>query len=296
MNEMSLIEFDREVSSHNAVLIYGLDGWTDIGLAATTALSHLRDRFDAVKVGTFDSDELIDYRARRPVFDIDNGRSIGLEWPSIDLFQGQIENDRDVFILSGPEPDARWRLFTDEVVALARRFDVSDAVGVGSFPAPVPHTRPVALVATSDSTERSAAIGITPGRIQVPGGAQAALELSLASSGCRVISLWARIPHYLSGMAWPAGALSLVEGIEKVLGISIDSTKLAGSASEARDRINELVQASEETREYVARLESQEHDVDQTTLSEVSGDEIAREVEQFLASRDNRERPGGSEE
>ena len=289
MSDDSLIFFTHQPDSSDAALIYGLDGWTDIGLAASTAISFLRESLGTELIGVFDSDALIDYRARRPVFTIENGVSESLDWPDIEIHFGQLPGGRDVLLIAGPEPDARWREFTREIVGLARRFDVTDAIGVGSFPAPVPHTRPVSLVATSNKADVSAAVGVTPGRIQVPGGAQAAIELALAAAGFRAISLWARIPHYLSGMTWPAGALALIEGIEGVAGVDLDTLKLATSAGEAKDRINELVQSSDETREYVARLESAEAEAeaDQITFASVTGDEIAKELEQFLARHDD---------
>ncbi|RIK04689.1 MAG: hypothetical protein DCC49_13180 [Acidobacteria bacterium] len=299
MSEEHLIHYQGEVPHlTDAVLIYGLEGWTDIGLAASSAISHIREQCNAYKIAAFDSDELIDYRARRPIFSIDNGRSSRLDWPEIEVFAGRLPSGRDLLIISGPEPDARWQEFTREVVAMARRLEIAEAIGVGSFPAPVPHTRPIALVATSDRTERSAQVDITPGQIQVPGGAQIAVEMALSQAGISSMSLWARIPHYLSGMPWPDGALSLIEGIERLMDIEIDVRKLVESAGEARDRINELIEANEETRDYVAKLESvgESGEVFEPPLPSMTGDEIAHELEQFLAAQEGKdERPGTSE-
>lgn len=287
-----LIRFEVEIPElEDAVLLYGLEGWTDIGLAASNAIAYLRDQCNTYTFGHFNSDELIDYRARRPIFSIDNGRSAGLDWPQIELHAGCLPNGRDLVIIAGPEPDSRWRQFTDEVVELARRLNVVDAIGLGSFPAPVPHTRPISLVATSDSTERSAQIDITPGQIQVPGGAQIAIEMALAAAGFNAISLWARIPHYLSGMPWPDGALALLEGIERLVDVEIDLRKLAESANEARERINELIESNDETREYVAKLESIDEAESASTLPlpSMTGDEIAQELEQFLAAQERKD-------
>lgn len=299
MSEEHLIHYEGEIPFlDDAVLVYGLEGWTDIGLAASEAISHIRGQSNAHQIASFDSDELIDYRARRPILSIDNGRSARLDWPEIEVFAGRLPSGRDLLVLAGPEPDAKWREFTKEVVAMARKLNVKDAVGFGSFPAPVPHTRPISVVATSDSTERSAQVDITPGQIQVPGGAQVAIEMALAEAGVSSISLWARIPHYLSGMHWPDGALALIEGLERLLDMEIDVRKLVESAGEARDRINELIESNDETREYVAKLESvgDTGDPFERPLPSMTGDEIAHELEQFLAAQEGKDdRPGPNE-
>ncbi|MHB8506358.1 MAG: PAC2 family protein, partial [Acidimicrobiales bacterium] len=67
------------------VLVVCLEGWIDAGHAAATAMATLLDNLPNQKVATFDADELIDHRARRPSLRIDDGVEKGLRWPELRL-------------------------------------------------------------------------------------------------------------------------------------------------------------------------------------------------------------------
>ncbi|MDA8045742.1 MAG: PAC2 family protein, partial [Actinomycetota bacterium] len=174
------------------VLVMCLEGWIDAGLAASAALNHLANAMPSELVATFDSDELIDYRARRPTLRIVSGVDEELRWPQIKLQAATNRTGRTVLILSGPEPDMRWQQFCAEVIGLASRLEVQKVVGIGAFPAPVPHTRPVRLVGTSTSADLAAAVGFLPAGIEVPSGTQGALEVAFGQASIPAVGLWAR--------------------------------------------------------------------------------------------------------
>ena len=50
----------------NPVLVHGLDGYVDAGSGVSLAVAQLLDKLEHTVVATFDVDQLIDYRARRP--------------------------------------------------------------------------------------------------------------------------------------------------------------------------------------------------------------------------------------
>ena len=76
---------------------------------------------------------------------------------------------------SGGPPSSRpWS-------TLARDLQVRTVVGLGAFPAPTPHTRPVRLASTvpPESVELAGRVGTVHGTLEVPAGVQAALEVPL---------------------------------------------------------------------------------------------------------------------
>jgi predicted ATP-grasp superfamily ATP-dependent carboligase len=268
------------------VLVVCMEGWIDAGLAAGNALSHLIGSMPNELVATFDSDELIDFRARRPTLRIVNGVDKDLRWAEIRLHLATNRTGRSVMILAGPEPDMRWHQFIGEVVALSSRLGIEMVIGLGAFPAPVPHTRPVRLVGTSTDSELATKVGYLPASIDVPSGVQGALEMAFGEAGIPAVGLWARVPHYVSAMPYPAASASLLDGLGRLTGIEVDTSVLHAAASATNGQIEQLIAGSDEHASLVRQLEAQ-HDSEQAQAESdfgdlPSGDELAAELERFL--------------
>jgi predicted ATP-grasp superfamily ATP-dependent carboligase len=271
-------------SLERPVLVVCMEGWIDAGLAATNALGHLVSSMPQELVATFDSDALIDFRARRPTLRIVNGVDKELRWAEIRLHAATNRTGRSVLILAGPEPDMRWHAFIAEVVRLASRLGVELVVGLGAFPAPVPHTRPVRLVGTSTNADLATRVGFLPASIEVPSGVQGALEVAFGEAGLPAVGLWARVPHYVAAMPYPAASASLLDGLARMAEIEVDTKALHGAATATNSQIEQLIAGSEEHAALVRQLEAQ-HDSEQAVsdFGELpSGDELAAELERFL--------------
>jgi predicted ATP-grasp superfamily ATP-dependent carboligase len=281
-----LATLHSEPELERPVLIVAMEGWIDAGMAAGTATATLLAGMPSELLATFDADELIDYRARRPTLQIVNGVDTELRWPEISLQAATNRTGRSVLILSGPEPDMRWRQFVAEVVALARRLQVEMAVGLGAFPAPVPHTRPVRLVGTSTDPELAGRIGYLPASIEVPSGVQGALEVAFGDAGLPAVGLWARVPHYAAAMPYPSASAALLDVLARTADIEIDTSSLHTAAASTHQQIEQLIAGSEEHAALVRQLEAQQDREEGLAGTEFgnlpSGDELAAELERFL--------------
>src|SRR3954463_1598625 len=51
------------------VLVQALTGFADAGAASRLVREHLLDTLESTEVATFDVDQMLDYRARRPIMD-----------------------------------------------------------------------------------------------------------------------------------------------------------------------------------------------------------------------------------
>jgi len=269
------------------VLVVSLEGWVDAGLGATTAIASLLGQGATAPLVTFNGEHFVDQRARRPVAHIVNGVTTELTWPQTVVRHGQDGAGADVLYLIGPEPDFHWRAFTDAVVGLAKSWRVRMVVGLGAFPAPAPHTRPVKLAATApeasaDLVER---IGIVHGELEVPAGVMSALELAFAEVSVPAVTLWARVPHYVAGMPFPEASAALIEGLAGLTGLSLDSTGLRRAADSSRRQVDQLIADNNEHQAMVRKLE-ENIDASEGNAMGVdgvpSGDEIAAELEKFL--------------
>ena len=145
---------------------------------------------------------------------------------------GSTRTGLDVLLLVGPEPDFHWLEFAELVVGLAERFDVRLVVGLGAFPAPAPHTRPVRLAATVPQASQHLLekVGLVAGELEVPAGIVSALELAFADADIDAITLWARVPHYVATLPYPQASVALIEGL------AVDRGALARGAHAAQGR------------------------------------------------------------
>ena len=270
------------------VLVVALEGWVDAGMGASAAINALLSSSPTAVVASFDTESLIDQRARRPIARLEDGVTTELTWPAIRVVAAKDRVGADILFLTGPEPDFLWPTFIDAVVGLVQGLDVRTVVGLGAFPAPTPHTRPVRLASTvpPQSVELAGRVGTVHGTLEVPAGVQAALEVALGQAGVPVIGLWARVPHYVSAMPYPEASAALIEGLCAVTGTVLDSSSLRDSAEASRRQVDELIGANPEHLEMVRRLEaaldSEEVSPAGLEMDVPTGDEIAAELEQFL--------------
>jgi predicted ATP-grasp superfamily ATP-dependent carboligase len=270
------------------VLVVSLEGWVDAGLGASTAVAELVGTSGTTPVATFDTEVLIDQRARRPIAQLVNGITTELTWPSIQVVASTDREGSDVLYLVGPEPDFRWKSFLAAVVELVQQLGVRLVVGLGAFPAPAPHTRPVRLASTvpPQSADLAGRVGFVQGTLEVPAGVQAALEVALGAVDVPVISLWARVPHYVAAMPFPEASAALIDGLSAVSGLVFDTTAVRRAAAASRKQVDELIADNTEHADMVRRLESsidsEEANPFNIDIEVPSGDEIAAELERFL--------------
>jgi hypothetical protein len=280
---MSLYRLDAPDDLVSPTLISALDGWVDSGTAATSAAAQLAG--DGRVVATFDGDVLFDYRARRPTLDIIDGRLAELNWPELTIRHARL-GERDLLVLTGAEPDFRWREFADAVVELVARLGVAEWISLGAIPAAVPHTRSVPIMGT-ESEPGLLRADVQPGPkgiLRVPSAALSVLEMTLARAGTPALGYFAQIPHYVSG-PYPVATLALLRAVESHLGVEVPTGDLDEEARQLRTRLDLATGADEATRAYVERLESM---VDEERLP--AGDELISEIERFLRERGA---PGG---
>jgi PAC2 family protein len=266
-------------------ILAAFDGWIDAGAASTAAAEHLAQ--GGSPIVRFECDLLYDYRSRRPVLDIVDGTLTELTWPDLAMQRVRV-GGRDVLVLTGPEPDFRWRELARDVVEICLRLGVVEWISLGAIPAAVPHSRAVPILATASRAgllhedERQGPDGL----LRVPSAAISALEHAVAESEIPAVGFFAQVPHYVSGR-YTAATIALLEHACRHLGIEPPLGELAGEALTQRQRLDVVVEADDDTREYVARLEGV---VDNEELP--TGDELVGEIERFLQQGDAGGQPG----
>src|SRR4051794_19928382 len=116
------------------VLIQALTGFVDAGSAIQLSREHLLEQFDGEVLATFDIDQLLDYRSRRPsmVFIEDHFESY--EDPSLVLHLLRDDAGTPFLLLAGPEPDLQWERFIAAITGLIDQLGVRKTVGLNAIP------------------------------------------------------------------------------------------------------------------------------------------------------------------
>ncbi len=285
----------QESMLHEPVLIVMLTGWIDAAGAAADAASAVGDECGIVPLIRFDDDTFIDYRARRPTMELRDGVNSNLVWNHIELGAGRSPAGRDVLLLTGPEPDMRWRRFATCVGDLAVELGVTQMIGFGAYPFAAPHTREPRLSCSSPSTDVLGSVTFARSSVDVPAGMAAALEHTLHARKIPALGIWAQVPHYVSAMSYPASSVALLEGLEEATGIVVDGTDLRNEVEIQRERIDRMVADNTEHDAMIKQLEALhdaalEDDADAARAAAEmrlkSGDEIAEEIQEFLRDQD----------
>ncbi|GAB3166402.1 filament polymerization regulator ParJ [Myceligenerans halotolerans] len=264
------------------VLLAAFEGWNDAGGAATSALTHLCEVWGAEKVAELDPDEYHDFQVNRPTVAFDDDGKQFITWPTTSVWVAHLPQ-RTVVLVHGIEPSMRWRKYCAELLGMAGDLGVESFVTLGALLADVPHTRPIPMTATSDSTGVQAVLDIEPNTYTGPTGIVGVMQHEAAERGLQSVSLWAAVPHYVANPPSPKAALAILTRIEELLGESIDMGDLPDDAAAWQQGVDELASEDTEISEYVAQLEEAK---DTAELPEASGDAIAREFERYLRRRD----------
>lgn len=278
---VSLFEIVAEPTDVVApALIVSFEDWVDAGTAGTTAARHIAEGGEVM--ARVSPDAIYDYRSHRPVLDIVDGTPKELGMPSMMVTRRRLP-ERDVFVLTGPEPDYRWQELAGDVWELALRIGIVEHVSLGAIPTAVPHTAPTPVMMTASSKELMKGSDQIEGLLRVPAAAVSLVEWTLAQHGIPAVGFWAQVPHYATPYA--AGAIALTRKVEDHLTVTIGAGSLEQEGAAQRTALDRIFAANPEASEYLQRLEGllEEQEVP-------PAENIAEQVERFLR---NQRREGG---
>ncbi|GGO51368.1 hypothetical protein GCM10012287_33230 [Streptomyces daqingensis] len=285
------------------VMLYHFQGYMDAGEAGEQIVDRLKASQPYVTVARFDTDRLVDYRARRPAMTFRRDRWVSYDTPRLELLLMRDATGVPFLLLSGPEPDVQWEGFTEAVREITGRLDVRMAVNFHGIPMGVPHTRPVGLTPHGTRTD------LVPGHrplfeeAEVPGSAAGLIELRLAEAGLDVLGVVAHVPHYVARSSYPDAAVVIVDAVTSATGLVLPEVAhaLRTEALKTQDEIERQLAEGDDDLVSVVRGLEQQYDAlagAETRGSLVaepselpSADELGAVFERFLAEREGE---GGS--
>lgn len=303
LNPSDIYEVDPEVAAQveartangaGPVLVHVVRGFVDAGNAGQLAAEHLTDELTTTRLATFDVDQLLDYRSRRPLMTFDQTTWASYSEPELVVDVVEDTNGVPFLLLHGVEPDVQWERYVAAVRQIVERFDVPLTVGLHGIPMGIPHTRPLSVTAHATRPELVADHPSWFGTVQVPASASALLELRLGQNGHDALGFAVHVPHYLAQSAFPQASQAALQKVERATGLELNVEALTPAATDAMQEIERQVTASEDVAAVVHALEEQydafTRSIGRTSLlagsSDIpTADELGAEFERFLAQQ-----------
>lgn len=280
-------EVRAAVLGTSPVLLHLLDGYVDAGQVGHQLSQHLLASGGPEVLARFDHDELHDYRSRRPQLVFDQNTWVEMTDPDLVLSKAVDAAGSTYLLLTGPEPDMRWRAALDAVLDLAEDLGVSELLTTHGIPMAVPHTRPTLITAHATDPSLVPENPIWIDRVTVPGSFSAALEFVAGQRGLCARGFVAHVPHYLAPGTYAPAALAIIERIGEATGLQLPPGDLAVASMSTLAQLEKEVADDGELGPLVVALQSQYDDlVAGGGRSVPSADEIGAVIEQFLAERD----------
>jgi len=291
---VELLNVFGEPHDSSPILVHALASFMDAGSAGRMALNTLVEASEAPVIAEFDIDLLFDYRSRRPRATFLTDHYGEIDMPRLLIKEVTDAQGQQFLVLQGPEPDFGWLAMRDAIVQIVHRWNIELVVGLQGIPFPCPHTRPVCI--TAHGTDESLLAGRRPwvGDIEIPGSLSGLVEIALGKQDRRCIGLVAHVPHYLTNVEHPASAVRLLEELSSITGLAVPLDELRARAQTTNEEITRHFTDDEDNAQVVSTLEQQydeqfatrEDDGSEHPVDVPSADEIAAQVEQFLADLD----------
>ncbi len=288
------VKLDRMPKLERPVLIAGFTGWNDAAEASSLAVGTLNDAWDAQRFGHFDAEEFFDFQATRPQITLSDGVTRTIEWPENTLSATapvvEALRGRGAVLLSGPEPNFRWRSFCDAVAETAKDLGAEMVVTMGALLADVPHSRPVSVSANSQDPVLVENLSLTASRYEGPTGITGVLHRVCAEAGLPSVSFWASVPHYLPAVPSAPAALALLQNLSVLLKVDVDTSDLEETATSYQEQVSVAVSQDSDLSSYVQMLEERfDSQVEGGERNLPTGDDLAQELEGFLRERNDEE-------
>jgi predicted ATP-grasp superfamily ATP-dependent carboligase len=166
----------------------------------------------------------------------------------------------------------------------------------------VPHTRPIGVTAHGTRPELTEGHEAWFATAHVPGSAVGLMEFRLGEAGLDAMGFAVHVPHYLARAEYPQAARVLLDHVGLAAGLYLPTESVTKAAERTEAEIAEQVAGSDEVRQVVEALERQ-YDMVASGRAERSSmglsgelptaEELAAEVERFLAGQDDEENGRG---
>lgn len=289
----SAVQADRRASVPKGLpLIVVLSGASDAGGAVSQLDEYLWAESAPEEILRFDTDQLLDYRARRPLITFDQDHFVDYSPEELILSIAHDSFGSPFLLLSGFEPDFRWEAFADAVMQLVHEFEVRVTTWIQALPMPVPHTRPIVSTVSGtreDLLDRS----VWKPKTRLAASVVHLIEYRLQGVGEEVVGFAHLVPHYLANNEYPEVLCAALDNIMSATGLLFATEDARERATTFREQVDRQISNNDDSREMLLNLENrfdsyrEQQDEKNLLLDEdglvPSAEQLASELERYLA-------------
>ena len=244
---------ERQLRAPVLVLCYA--GWNDGGDAATTAGRFLLEAYSAQNYAYIDSEEFLDFTVVRPQVRQGEGSARKIRWPNLEFFSIGLESQPfDLLVGLGVEPHLRWKAYTRAMLEFVERTGVRRIILLGALLDEVIYSQPVQVSGFTADPELQKELGLDLSTYEGPTGIVGVLAAAFQGAGVETVSLWARLPHYVSQAPYMRASLALLQKVEAITHFPMDLSPLEKQAAEFDQTVSEMIANDPQLSAYVREL------------------------------------------
>jgi proteasome assembly chaperone (PAC2) family protein len=259
------------------------EGWNDACSAASGSAAFLLAQLDTPEpFAVIEPEEFYDFTVRRPHVQADDGGTRRLTWPTTNAYAVP-SGANDLVVVTGEEPNLRWKTYTRTLAGLLAETDVELVVTLGAFVGQVAHTLPVPIIGVATDPSLVERHGLLTSRYEGPTGIVGVMLEACREVGIPAISLWAAAPHYLAANPNPKAMSALLRTARRILEVDLDLDEMEQMATDFETRVDEAMADNDEFVGYVRRLE-EEGDA-ASVIDPTRSAQMITEIEDFLRER-----------
>src|SRR4030042_2817258 len=255
--EMEEIVYLEKPRLNKPYLIIGVEGWPNAAEVSSFALQHLIKNLEAKIFASIPQEGFYQMSSLRPVATIKEGRLLELKFPGNHFYYSKNLLSNDLTLFYGIEPHLQWNLFTDILLDLAERFDVSQIFTIGGTYDYIPHTSPTKVSAVfnhEDLKEKLIQAGLGMTEYTGPISIHTFILEASRKRGLKAISLWGHAPQYLQARNVKV-VFSVLESLGDLTEMEIDLSEMERASDYFDQQVNYLVEQDPKLQEVISKLE-----------------------------------------
>ena len=267
---MDVIRRQQQPPVRRPTAIIAFGGWNDACDVASNSANFILESHEITTTfAEIEPDPFYDFQQHRPSIDIRGGVAQGMTWPTVTFTAISRKNDdRDLIVVTGPEPNFKWKTFSRSLVEVLSDIGVEDVILVGAFVGATGHNEPVHLSGVAMDSISVVRSGLDSTTYSGPTGIVGVVQGACKEAGMRSVSMWAATPPYLSGNPYPRAVLAIIEKISDLTNLHIDTSELIAIDAEYTERVDAAIEeAGTDLDEFLEEIDT----YDEPVLGSLSG-------------------------